>query len=59
MTLNNKKKIAASAKYGFHTVRISHDAFLAVKKANLDEFKNGIANNVGETASNLILAGAK
>ena len=55
MTLNNKKKIATS---GFHSIRISHDAFVLVKEKNFKEFKEGNASHIGETASKMILAGA-
>lgn len=54
MTLNNKKK---SVTKGFHTVKISHQAFLCVKSENLEEYKKGNAENIGETLSRIILAG--
>ena len=59
MTLNNKNRRAVSVTAGFHTIRINHEAFIAVKKANVDDFKSGVYKTMGETATRLILAGAK
>lgn len=59
MTLNNKNRRAISATNGFHTIRINHEAFIAVKRANVDDFKDGVYKTIGETATRLILAGVK
>ena len=53
MTLGNKKNKPIE----FHAVRISHKAFIALKEKNFNEYKNGIARKIGETATDVILAG--
>lgn len=55
MTSNNRNK---KTTLGFHTMRISNAAYIAVKNKNVKDYESGEQKTLGETASNMILAGA-